>query len=131
MSGEGDLLAAAVAAAGDAIITVDLAGLITSWSPAAEALLGHKSEHAVGQTLALIVPEQHRARHVAAFHAAMAGGNLANGGRPARVEALMRDGGTAVLGMSLGLVLDADGATAGAVAILRDASVGLVPFVKP
>jgi hypothetical protein len=33
--------------------------------------------------------------------------------------------------MSLGLLTDADGALAGAVAVLRSAAVDLIPFVSP
>ncbi len=57
-----------VAAAGDAVITTDSTGHITSWNPEAQALLGFLPEQAIGQTLALIVPEPYRPRHVAGFH---------------------------------------------------------------
>src|SRR2546427_10269735 len=48
------LASAAVAAAGDAIVTTDGHGWITSWNRAAELLLGVSAEQAIGQTLALI-----------------------------------------------------------------------------
>jgi PAS domain S-box-containing protein len=60
-----------VSAAGDPIVTVDDTGTITSWNPAAERLFGHTETEAVGQTLVLIIPPEHRPRHVAAFHQAM------------------------------------------------------------
>jgi PAS domain S-box-containing protein len=61
----------AVAAAGDAIVTVDHSANVTSWNLAAERLLGFSREYAISRGLALNVPAEYRARHVAAFHAAM------------------------------------------------------------
>jgi PAS domain S-box-containing protein len=112
-------LAAAATAAGDAIVTVDQKGRITSWNPAAERLLGYAAADAVGQTLALIIPAQHRARHVAAFDRAMDTGMLAHDGTPARVEATRGSGETLALVFTLGLLTDESGAAAGAVAVLR------------
>src|SRR2546425_343637 len=82
------LASAAVAAAGDAIVTTDSRGYITSWNRAAERLLGASAEQAIGQSLALIIPEAFRARHAACFRAAMNSGHLTHGGQPARVEAV-------------------------------------------
>jgi PAS domain S-box-containing protein len=123
------LAAHAVASAGDAIVSVDTKGTITSWNHAAESLFGYSHEEAVGQTLVLIVPPEHRPRHMAAFHAAMDGGRLANGGAVARVEAATKSGGSVVLGLSLG-IMHSEGAVAGVVAVLRplgDAAVEFVP----
>ena len=114
-----DLDDVAVEAAGDAIITVDRAGTITSWNSAAERLLGHPMADAVGQTLALIIPPEYRARHVAAFHRAMDTGTLAHQGRPARVEATSASDENLALVFTLGLLTDAGGAATGAVAVLR------------
>lgn len=126
-----ELAAQALAAAADAIVTVNTRGEITSWNRAAEVLLGRTAGQAVGQTLALLIPPGHRARHVAAFRAAMDSGQLAHGGRPARVEAMTSDRGRVTLAMSLGLLTDPAGTPAGAVAVLRPAEVDLVPFVSP
>jgi len=126
-----DLAAQARAAAADAIVTVNTRGEITSWNRAAEVLPGHTAGQAIGQALALLIPAEHRARHVAAFRAAMDSGQLAYAGRPARVEAVTGDGGRLTLAMSLGLLTDPAGAPAGAVAVLRAAAVDLVPVVSP
>lgn len=126
-----ELAAQALAAAGDAILTVDTSGRITSWNPAAEALLGHQSDQAVGQTLALIIPPVHRSRHVAAFHAAMESGALAHRGRPARVEAMTSEGIVIPILMSLGVIVSSGAESAGAVAVLRDARTHPVPFIGP
>jgi PAS domain S-box-containing protein len=99
-----ELAAHAVAAAGDAIVTLDHSAKVTSWNKAAEHLLGFSREQAMEQGLALIIPAEYRARHVAAFHAAMDSGHLAHGGAVARVEAVTASGGRLVLGLSLGLL---------------------------
>jgi PAS domain S-box-containing protein len=78
-----ELAAQALAAAADAIVTVNTQGEITSWNRAAEVLLGHTAGQAIGQTLALLIPAEHRARHVGAFRAAMGSGQFAYAGRPA------------------------------------------------
>jgi PAS domain S-box-containing protein len=125
------IAAQALAAAADAIITVNNRGEITSWNRAAEVLLGHAAGQAIGQTLALLIPAEHRARHVGAFRAAMGNGQLAHAGRPARVEAMTGDGARLTPAMSLALLSDPAGAPAGAVAVLRAVAVDLVPFVSP
>jgi PAS domain S-box-containing protein len=66
-----ELAASAVVSASDAIVTVDEAGQVTSWNRAAEGLLGFSREDAISGGLTLIIPAEHRARHVAAFHATM------------------------------------------------------------
>jgi PAS domain S-box-containing protein len=44
----------------DAIVIVDNNGMITSWNPAAEKLLGYPADAAVGKSLALIIPPKHQ-----------------------------------------------------------------------
>jgi PAS domain S-box-containing protein len=126
-----ELAVQALTAAGDAIVTVDTNGRITSWNPGAEGLLGHRSDQAVGQTLALIIPAAHRSRHVAAFRAAMVSGALVHKGCPARVEAMTSDGIVIPIVMSLGLIVGRGDRPAGAVAVLRDATTQPVPFIEP
>jgi PAS domain S-box-containing protein len=103
------LPAHAVAAAGDAIVTLDHSAKVTSWSRAAEQLLGFSWEDAMEHGLALIIAAEYRARHVAGFHAAVDSGHLVHGGAVARVEALTASGGPLVLGLSLGLLAGQDG----------------------
>jgi PAS domain S-box-containing protein len=130
MSLDPELAARTLGAAGDAIITLDGAAKVTSWNDAAERLLGFSREDAMTSGLALIIPAEYRARHVAAFHAAMNSGHLANGGAVARVEATTKSGKTLVLGLSLGLLPGADGSPAGVVGVLRPLGDAAVEFVS-
>lgn len=51
-----ELLAAVVRSSGDAIVTVNPDGIITSWNTGAEALTGYLADEAVGYHVSLIVP---------------------------------------------------------------------------
>lgn len=127
---EHSLAARALAAAGDAIITVDTAGRITSWNEAARRLLGYSPQDAIGQTLALIIPPEHRPRHMAGFHAAIDSGRLAHSGAVARVEAATASGTRLALGLSLGLLPPEDGKPVGVVAVLRPLGEAVAEFVN-
>jgi PAS domain S-box-containing protein len=129
MSLDPALAAHAVAGAADAIVTLDHGAKVTSWNRAAEQLLGFSTEEAMEQGLALIIPAEYRARHVAAFHAAMDSGHLAHGGKVARVEAVTASGERLALGLSLGLLAGQDGQPAGVVGVLRPLGGAAVEFV--
>jgi PAS domain S-box-containing protein len=129
MTADPALASAAVAAAGDAIVTTDTHGLITSWNRAAEALFGVGADAAIGQTLALILPEAYQARHAVCFRAAIGSGQLTHGGQPARVEAMTPGGDLVPLAITLGLLTGPDGTPSGAVAVLRRADTDLVTFL--
>ena len=120
-----------MAAAGDAIVTLDHSAKVTSWNRAAEQLLGFSREDAMVHGLALIIPAEDRARHVAGFHAAMDSGHLAHGGVVARVEALTASGGRLVLGLRLGLLAGEDGQPSAVVGVLRPLGDATVEFVAP
>ncbi len=49
---------ASAASSDGAIITTDLAGMMTAWNPAAEHIFGHSTTEAVGQSIRLIVPQE-------------------------------------------------------------------------
>ncbi|HTF18506.1 MAG TPA: PAS domain S-box protein [Chryseolinea sp.] len=50
------ILASIVNSSDDAIISISLDGVITSWNRGAERIFGYTAEHAVGQSISLIIP---------------------------------------------------------------------------
>ncbi len=50
-------------AAPDAIITIDVEGIVTSFSPAAQAILGYPAEEVIGQNVSMLMPEPHQFQH--------------------------------------------------------------------
>ena len=57
-----------------AVIVADGSGTITYWNGTASELFGYSAEEAVGATLDLVVPPEHRERHWSGFHRIMDGG---------------------------------------------------------
>src|SRR5436190_19346287 len=49
-----------VRSAHDAVLSKDLAGIVTSWNPAAERLYGYTEAEAVGRHVSFLVPADHR-----------------------------------------------------------------------
>lgn len=107
-----------VAATGDAILTIDCHGSITSWNRAAEALYGYSAEEMIGQPIALLAPGDNPAMRTAFFQ------RLAARGEPVRVEVRRRrkDGNMIDVELTLGTVRDPGGTVTGFVAIARDIS---------
>lgn len=57
------LLGGIIEAAGDAIITSDFDGRMTSFNPAAEAMFGYDATSIIGLSVDILVPVEDRARH--------------------------------------------------------------------
>jgi PAS domain S-box-containing protein len=53
-------LALVVSSTQDAVLSKDLAGLVTSWNPAAERLYGYSAEEAIGEHISFLVPADHK-----------------------------------------------------------------------
>jgi PAS domain S-box-containing protein len=47
----------------DAILSVTLDGVITSWNPAAQDLYGYRAEEAIGRSLTMMIPADRKAEH--------------------------------------------------------------------
>src|SRR5262249_53863638 len=53
-------LASIVESSNDAIVSIDLDGIVTTWNQGAERLYGYAAEEIVGKTILLIIPPNRR-----------------------------------------------------------------------
>jgi PAS domain S-box-containing protein len=86
----------------DAIVTVDAAGRVVSWNPAAERLFGWTAAEAVGVSLERVTPPAFRGAHRAGMARVAAGGERRVVGRTVELAGLRRDGEEFPLELSLG-----------------------------
>jgi len=100
-----------------AVVVADATGVIRFWSAGAEKAFGHAAERALGKTLDLIVPPEHRQAHWAGFRKAMASGAAEVEGRSVPFPAHRADGATAVLSGRLSLLRAPDGSVIAAVVV--------------
>jgi two-component system CheB/CheR fusion protein len=56
-------LSAILAAAPEAIVTIDGQGIVSSYSPSAQAILGYSAEEVIGNNVKMLMPEPHRHQH--------------------------------------------------------------------
>src|SRR4051794_17826782 len=76
----------------EAIITIDERGLVTSFSPAAEATFGFRAEEVIGRNVSLLMPEPYRSAHDGYLKRYLATGERRIIGIGREVEGLRRDG---------------------------------------
>ena len=108
-------LAAVVRASGEAMLGLTLDGIVQSWNPAAERLLGWRADEIVGQSIARLAPPERRAEQ----HEILAG---VRAGRTFSRETtrLARDGRPVDVILTTGPVLGAAGEPVGLSAVLVD-----------
>ncbi len=99
------------------MVVVDLRGLIQSWSEGAEDLFGYDASSAVGHSLELIIPEAYRARHWAAFGAALERGSLSFDPALANIPVTLSDGTVTRFPARLSLLRNAKGEAIGAIGV--------------
>jgi len=99
------------------IVMADTDGVITSWSPGAERLLGHRADEAIGRSLDLIVPPEHREAHWAGFHRAIATGDCHLDRQATNLPVVHPDGNRRVLPGRFVFLLDPREVVVGAMAI--------------
>jgi PAS domain S-box-containing protein len=111
-------MAAIVEYSGDAILSTDPEGTITSWNRAAEHLFGYTSEEAVGMLGARLSPPERQEEAERNRRIFNDGGNV----DPYRTERLRKDGTRVPILLSVSSLRDARGRIVGASAIARDMS---------
>ena len=102
-----------------AIIIADTAGVIRFWSPGAETAFGYAAERAIGDTLDLIVPPEHRDAHWIGFRRAVESGAAAVEGQTAPFPVRRADGGVRETPGRLALVRDPQGRVVGAMVVFE------------
>jgi PAS domain S-box-containing protein len=105
----------------DAIVYADFGGLIRFWNRGAERIFGYSASEASGKSLDIIMPENLRARHWAAYGETMRTGKTRYGdGEVLAVPAVRKDGTRVSIEFSIFPYHDRDGSLRGVGAILRD-----------
>jgi len=115
----GDRASALLESIGEAITSSTPEGIITSWNPAAERLLGYTSEEMIGTSASLLTPPD------------LAGemdeilAQVRSSHRPRQVESMLvrKDGTLVPVAMTLAPILDADGTIVGVSSIALDVTV--------
>jgi PAS domain S-box-containing protein len=113
---ERDRLAAIVESTRDAVIGIDLDGVILGWNPAAVRLLGYAAAEAVGQSLEIFVPPHLRAEIAATVDRVRRGEDVP----PFETLRRRKDGSLVQVEIQPSPVRDAAGRVSGVAAIVRD-----------
>ena len=115
---ESNRLAAIVESSYDAIVGKTLAGRITSWNRAAQALFGYSAEEAIGQPVQMLLPPDREAEEMRIL------ANLARGTAMPAFETVRRakDGKLLDVSVTISPIRDAQGSIVGASKIARDVS---------
>ena len=111
-------LAAIIDSSDDAIISKTLAGIITSWNPAAERLFGYTENEAIGKHISLIIPvDRLNEEDIIIAH-------IAQGLKMDHFETMrITKGGTLVaISVTISPIVNSDGKIIGASKIARDIS---------
>jgi PAS domain S-box-containing protein len=109
-------LAAIVLSSSDAIISKTSDGIITSWNPAAAALLGYEEDEILGQSITALVPQERLEEERAILARIAAGGSV----EQLETVRLRKDGERIDLSVTISPLVDADGRVSGASTIARD-----------
>jgi PAS domain S-box-containing protein len=115
-----ETLAALLRGLADAVVVADPEGTIVFWNEAATRVFGWPADHAIGQSLDLIIPERFRARHWDGYEKVMATGVTSYGDRLLEVPALRRDGEPLSIAFTVTLLHGGNGEVTGIAAVVRD-----------
>ncbi|WP_439861447.1 PAS domain S-box protein [Pseudomonas sp. MBLB4136] len=112
-------LAAIVGGAQDAIIGTDLAGVVSSWNPAAERMFGYAASEAIGRPLAALIVPPELSEEDAAIHRLAAGGEPVPGIESVRRR---RDGSEFAVSLLVTPIISQANGVAGLADTIRDIS---------
>ncbi|HEX2639864.1 MAG TPA: PAS domain S-box protein, partial [Pyrinomonadaceae bacterium] len=111
-------LEAIVDSADDAIVSKTLDGIITSWNKGAQRIFGFTEEEAVGQSILIIIPEDHRDEEKEILR------RIRSGERVEHFETIRqrKDGSLVDISLTISPIKAPDGTILGASKIARDIS---------
>jgi PAS domain S-box-containing protein len=109
-------LASIVNASQDAIVSKSLDGIILSWNPGAEALLGYSASEMVGQSIRRIIPVERAAEEDVILDRLKAGQSV----EYFETERVTKQGGRVPVSLTISTIKDRAGRIIGASKILRD-----------
>lgn len=109
-------LAAIVESSDDAIISVEIDGIIATWNAGAQRLLGYTAEEAVGEPVAMLIPVDREGEEQQIL------GKIRRGERISHYRTVRRrkDGTHVSVSLTVSPVIDAQGTIIGASKIARD-----------
>src|SRR5438270_319236 len=116
----GDLLAAIIQSADDAIYTIGLEGSITSWNNGAKNLFCYPSARIVGEAAGVLSPENRSEEMNTRYAEALQGRQ----GTPFETDMRTSDGRIIAVSLRVSPLRDASGDVVGACAIARDPFAG-------
>ena len=120
MSQGGAYLAAVVNGALDGVISIDEAGTILSFNPAAAALFGYSPDEVIGRNVGMLMPEPYRSKHDGYISDYLRTGNAKIIGRSRAVEGRRKDG--TVFPLELGVTAVDAGKSRVFVGVMHDLS---------
>jgi PAS domain S-box-containing protein len=103
-----------------AVIFGDREGIIRLWNAGAEAMFGYTAAEAIGQSMDLIVPEKHRAKHWEGYDRVMHTGVTRYGHDVLSVPALTKSGRRISIEFNIALLHDETGQVIGAAATINE-----------
>ncbi|MBZ5628447.1 MAG: PAS domain S-box protein [Acidobacteriia bacterium] len=103
-----------------AIVYADREGIIRLWNAGAESMFGYTADEAVGQSMEMIIPEKHRARHDEGYRRVMQTGITKYGRDVLAVPGLRKDGTRISIEFYISLVRSPNGDVLGAAAMIQD-----------
>jgi PAS domain S-box-containing protein len=109
-------LAAIVESSDDAILSVDLDGIIPTWNRGAEKLLGYTAEEVIGKPVAMLISPDKQGEEPEILERIRRGERV----QDYETERLRKDGSPVAISLSVSPIMDAGGAVIGASKIGRD-----------
>jgi PAS domain S-box-containing protein len=109
-------IAAVVESSSDAIVGCTLAGIVTSWNPAAERLFGYSGQEIIGRSGTLLAPKNRAGQMQAALDRVKSDEPVEN----LEVNLVRKDGTVIAVSFTVAPIRDVDGEVTGAAAVARD-----------